>query len=51
MVATNPDEITPGQRMAAGGMAGAVAQTTIYPFELVSLAFVGGSTAAESDGG
>lgn len=31
----DPDEITPGQRMLAGALAGAVAQATIYPFELV----------------
>lgn len=34
-MAPDPDEITPAQRMAAGAMAGAVAQATIYPFELV----------------
>lgn len=35
VVTPDPDEITPGQRMLAGALAGAVAQATIYPFELV----------------
>jgi hypothetical protein len=35
VVTSDPDEITPAQRMLAGAMAGACAQSTIYPFELV----------------
>jgi len=35
MIAGDPDEITPQQRMAAGAMAGATAQAIIYPLELV----------------
>ncbi len=35
VVTVDPDEITPAQRMAAGALAGACAQATIYPFELV----------------
>ncbi|PSC68761.1 Calcium-binding mitochondrial carrier S [Micractinium conductrix] len=35
VVASDPDEITPMQRMTAGALAGACAQSTIYPFELV----------------
>ncbi|KAL4433743.1 hypothetical protein ABPG75_000184 [Micractinium tetrahymenae] len=35
VVAADPDEITPAQRMTAGALAGACAQATIYPFELV----------------
>jgi hypothetical protein len=35
VVTTDPDEITPAQRMTAGALAGATAQATIYPFELV----------------
>lgn len=31
----DPDEITPPQRMAAGALAGATAQSIIYPLELV----------------
>ncbi len=38
VVTSDPDEITPAQRMAAGAMAGACAQATIYPFELVRVA-------------
>jgi solute carrier family 25 (mitochondrial phosphate transporter), member 23/24/25/41 len=34
-IATDPDEITPGQRMIAGALAGATAQSIIYPLELV----------------
>ena len=41
VVSSNPDEITPGQRMAAGALAGAVAQATIYPFELVGAGAAG----------
>lgn len=37
VVTSDPDEITPAQRMTAGAMAGACAQATIYPFELVRL--------------
>lgn len=38
VVQPNPDEdITPGQRMTAGAAAGAIAQMTIYPFELVGV--------------
>ena len=35
MIASDPDEITPGQRMAAGALAGATAQAIVYPLELV----------------
>lgn len=35
VVTDNTDEITPAQRMTAGALAGACAQATIYPFELV----------------
>jgi solute carrier family 25 (mitochondrial phosphate transporter), member 23/24/25/41 len=35
IVAEDPDEITPPQRMAAGAAAGATAQSVIYPLELV----------------
>lgn len=35
VVSPEPDEITPAQRMLAGALAGACAQATIYPFELV----------------
>ena len=35
MIASDPDEITPGQRMIAGALAGATAQSVIYPLELV----------------
>ena len=35
VVTPDPDEITPAQRMTAGALAGACAQATIYPFELV----------------
>ena len=35
MVASDPDEITPPQRMLAGALAGATAQAVIYPLELV----------------
>lgn len=35
MVVADPDEITPWQRMLSGGLAGAVAQSIIYPLELV----------------
>jgi solute carrier family 25 phosphate transporter 23/24/25/41 len=35
IIASDPDEITPPQRMAAGALAGATAQAIIYPLELV----------------
>ena len=35
VVCSDPDEITPGQRMAAGALAGGTAQALIYPLELV----------------
>lgn len=35
MIASDPDEITPPQRMVAGALAGATAQAVIYPLELV----------------
>lgn len=35
MIASDPDEITPPQRMVAGALAGATAQSIIYPLELV----------------
>lgn len=35
MITSDPEEIQPHQRMAAGAMAGATAQAIIYPLELV----------------
>jgi len=35
LIATDPDEITPSQRMMAGALAGATAQSVIYPLEMV----------------
>lgn len=35
LIASDPEEITPPQRMAAGALAGATAQAVIYPLELV----------------
>lgn len=35
ILSTDPDEITPGERMIAGALAGATAQAIIYPLELV----------------
>lgn len=35
LVVADPEEITPLQRMLSGGLAGAVAQSIIYPLELV----------------
>jgi hypothetical protein len=35
IVSPDPDEITPLQHMTANALAGAIAQATIYPLELV----------------
>jgi solute carrier family 25 phosphate transporter 23/24/25/41 len=35
LIAHDPEEITPGQRMMAGALAGATAQSVIYPLEMV----------------